>query len=44
VFRSPERFTALAAVGTKLPLRVDPTGPRTVTIDLPALGITLADP
>ena len=39
-FRSPERFTALATVGTKLPLRVDPADPRTVTIDLPALGIT----
>ena len=39
-FRSPERFTALATVGTKLPLRVDPADPRTVTIDLPALRMT----
>ncbi len=39
-FRSPERFTALATVGTQLPLRLDPADPRKVTIDLPALGIT----
>lgn len=39
-FRSPERFTTLAAVGRELPLRVDPADPRKVTIDLPALGIT----
>lgn len=39
-FRSPERFTALATVGTQLPLRVDPDDRRKVTIDLPALGIT----
>lgn len=39
-FRSPERFTALATVGTQLPLRVDPADPQVVTIDLPALGIT----
>jgi hypothetical protein len=38
-FRSPERFTELATVGTKLPLRLDPAGPLKVTIDLPALGI-----
>lgn len=39
-FRSPERFQALATVGTQLPLRVDPADPRRVTIDLPTLGIT----
>jgi hypothetical protein len=39
-FRSPDRFTDLATVGTKLPLRVDPADPQKVTIDLPALGIT----
>jgi hypothetical protein len=38
-FRSPERFAAIATVGTKLPLRIDPGNPATVTIDLPALGI-----
>jgi hypothetical protein len=38
-FRSPERFAALATVGTQLPLRADPAEPRRVTIDLPALGI-----
>jgi hypothetical protein len=38
-FRSPERFTALATVGTELPLRVDRADHRKVTIDLPALGI-----
>jgi hypothetical protein len=38
-FRSPERFTALAIVGTRLPLRVDPADRSRVTIDLPALGI-----
>jgi hypothetical protein len=41
-FRSPERFTELATVGTKLPLRVNPADPPKVTIDLPALGITPA--
>ena len=41
-FRSPERFQALATVGTQLPLRVDPADPRRVTIDLPTLGITPA--
>jgi hypothetical protein len=41
-FRSPERFTDLATVGTKLPLRADPADPLKVTIDLPALGITPA--
>jgi hypothetical protein len=41
-FRSPERFHALATVGTELPLRVDPADPRRVTIDLPTLGITPA--
>jgi hypothetical protein len=39
-FRSPERFAAIATVGTELPVRIDPTDPKTVTIDLPALGIT----
>jgi hypothetical protein len=39
-FRSPERFAQLATVGTRLPLRRDPSNPSTVTIDLPALGIT----
>jgi hypothetical protein len=38
-FRSPERFAAIATVGTALPLRVDPGDPSRVTIDLPALGI-----
>ncbi len=38
-FRSPERFAALATVGTQLPLRADPADPRRITIDLPALGI-----
>ena len=39
-FRSPERFTAIATVGTALPLRVAPADRNQVTIDLPALGIT----
>lgn len=39
-FRSPERLTELATVGTKLPLRVDPADSLKVTIDLPALGLT----
>jgi hypothetical protein len=38
-FRSPERLAALATVGTRLPLRVDPADRSRVTIDLPALGI-----
>jgi hypothetical protein len=43
-FSSPERFTALATVGTKLPLRVDPADPRTVTIDLLPRASLRADP
>jgi hypothetical protein len=36
-FRSPERFTQLATVGTRLPLRRDPANPSVVALDNAAL-------
>ncbi|HVV21781.1 MAG TPA: hypothetical protein VHF06_20270 [Pseudonocardiaceae bacterium] len=38
-FRSPERRTAIAAIGTRLPVLVDPTNPGRVTIDVAKLDL-----